>query len=72
MKVVNSDWIVVDAVDNEVGFVKTDSLALVDRKKFPVDGYLQGAVGVDQMGSKFIYLWFSCGNLFLIDGLQLK
>jgi len=66
MKPLKAGWILVDDVDNSVGMIRTDSLAKVDKKKYPVEGYLNGALDTD---SGNIYLWFSTGTVLLIDGL---
>ena len=73
MKRVSKNWIVVDFEDNKVGFVVPDSLALVEAKSYGTEGYLTGAMGLtDSHSSKdYIYLWFSSGDICLVDGMTL-
>ena len=58
-----------DSQDNRVAFVRPGSLAIVETVKYPVEGYLKGAIGMEQEGRKFIYLWFSSGSIILVEGL---
>ena len=43
MKRVSKDWIVVDHENNAVGYIKPESMVLVESKRYPVEGYLAGA-----------------------------
>jgi hypothetical protein len=61
---------VVDNSNNSVGFLHPESLGLLAETKFDVDGaYLIGAMGLDYLTMKYIYLWFSNGTIILIDGM---
>jgi hypothetical protein len=71
MKRVTKQWIVVDDEGNAVGFIRPDSMALVESKRYPVNGYLVGAYGYETPSCSFIYLWFSSGDLILVNGLTL-
>lgn len=71
MKRVSKNWIVVDFENNQVGFIVPQSLALVQAKSFGVDGYLTGAMGLTDNQKDYIYLWFSSGELCLVDGITL-
>jgi len=72
MKRVSETLLVVDDTDNRVGFVNANSLAIVNSVKYQVEGYLSGALGFKFNEKKHIYLWFSSGDLLLVDGLTHK
>lgn len=72
MKHVSSQWVVVDHEQNHVGFMRADSLAIVEKIKFSVEGYLLISYGFDYNGKEFIFLSFSSGEILLIDGISLK
>ena len=72
MKRVCNDWLVVDHEGNSVGFAKAHSLAMIEVCKFEVEGYLTGVFGIKSDGKKYIYIWFSSGDVILIDGDSLK
>jgi hypothetical protein len=72
MKRVSKQWVVVDHEQNHVGFMKADSLAIVEKIKFSVEGYLLVSYGFEYKGKEFIFLSFSSGELLLIDGISLK
>jgi hypothetical protein len=71
MKRVSKELIVVDHESNQVGFLQADSLALIATMNYHVDGYLTGALGYEGYQAKvsLIYLWFSSGDIILIDGI---
>lgn len=71
MKRVSKKWIVVDFENNQVGFIVPHSLALVEAKSFGIDGYLTGALGLTDDHKDYIYLWFSSGEICLVDGTTL-
>ena len=52
--------------------MRADSLAIVEKIKFSVEGYLLVSYGFDYKGKEFIILSFSSGELLLIDGISLK
>jgi hypothetical protein len=57
MKRANYNCVVVDSINNSVGFLHPDSLGLLAETKFEVDGaYLIGAMGLDYLGLSYIYL----------------
>ena len=72
MKRVSRQWVVVDHEQNHVGFMRADSLAIVEKIKFSVEGYLLVSYGFDYKGKEFIFLSFSSGEILLIDGISLK
>jgi hypothetical protein len=73
MKRVNHDWIVLDNQSHSVGFMRSDSLALVNSKSYETEGgFLNGSLGVEFKGKKYIYLWFSSNYIVLLDGLTLN
>ena len=45
---------------------------MIEQRKFECEGYLAGVFGIKSDGKKYIYLWFSSGDLFLVDGDSLK
>jgi len=45
---------------------------MIEQQKFECEGFLTGVFGIKSDGKKYIYLWFSSGDLFLIDGDSLK
>jgi len=49
--------------------MRPGSLAIVETKSYPVEGYLKGAIGMEYAGSQYVYLWFSSGSIVLVDGL---
>lgn len=71
MKRVSKNWIVVDFENNQVGFIVPHSLALVEAKSFGIDGYLTGALGLTDDHKDYIYLWFSSGEICMVDGITL-
>ena len=46
MKRVSEEMVVVDDVENRVGFINAHSLALVHSINYNVEGYLSGALGL--------------------------
>jgi hypothetical protein len=73
MRRVNQEWIVIDNQSNTVGFMRSDSLAIVNSKSYETEGgYLNGCLGVEYKGKKYIYLWFSSNYIVLLDGLTLN
>ena len=75
MKQVSKDLIVVDHESNHVGFLQADSLAMIATMNYDVEGYLTGALGFeenDQRKVSLIYLWFSSGDIILIDGITFQ
>jgi hypothetical protein len=74
MKRVSKDLIVVDHESNQVGFLQADSLALIATKNYQVEGYLTGALGFEGYHGKvsLIYLWFSSGDIILIDSITFE
>jgi hypothetical protein len=52
--------------------MRADSLAIVEKIKFSVEGYLLVSYGFDYKGKEFIFLSFSSGEILLIDGISLK
>jgi hypothetical protein len=71
MKRVSKNLIVADFEKNEVGFIVPHSLAF-EAKSFGIDGYLTGALGITEDHKEYIYLWFSSGEICLVDGIALK
>ena len=71
MKRVSKDIIVVDHEGNQVGFLRADSLAMIATMNYKVEGYLTGALGFEDKQGKvsLIYLWFSSGDIILIDAI---
>ena len=71
MKRVSKDLIVVDHESNQVGFLRADSLAMIATMNYKVEGYLTGALGFEDHQGKvsLIYLWFSSGDIILIDAI---
>ena len=47
-------------------------MSMVEIKRFNVDGYLTGGLGLKVDGSSYIYLMFSSGDIILIDGMNFK
>lgn len=72
MKRVCNEWLVVDHQGNKVGFAKAHSLAMIEERKFEVEGYLTGVFGIKSDGKKYIYLWFSSGDIILVHGDSLE
>ena len=72
MKRVSKEWVVVDHEQNHVGFMRADSLAIVEKIKFSVEGYLLVSYGFQYKGKEFIFLSFSSGEIILIDGISLN
>ena len=72
MKRVCNEWLVVDHQGNKVGFAKAHSLAMIEERNFEVEGYLSGVFGIKSDGKKFIYLWFSSGDVILVHGDSLE
>jgi hypothetical protein len=76
MKRVSRQWVIVEDEHNQVGFMRADSLAIVEKIKFSVEGYLLVSYGFEYEGKEgekeFILLSFSSGELLLIDGISLK
>ena len=52
--------------------MRGDSLAIVEKIYYSVEGYLILSYGLDYKGKEFIFLSFSSGEIFLIDGISLK
>lgn len=52
--------------------MRADSLAIVEKIKFSVEGYLLVSYGFEYKGKEFIFLSFSSGEILLIDGMTLK
>jgi hypothetical protein len=72
MKRVSKDLIVVDHEGNQVGFLQADSLAMTATMNYNVEGYLTGALGYEnyQGNVSLIYLWFSSGDIILVDAIS--
>jgi len=47
MKRVSKDLVVIDHENSFVGFLQADSLSLIAKIKYPVNGYLTGALGFE-------------------------
>jgi hypothetical protein len=52
--------------------MRADSLAIVEKIKYSVEGYLLVSYGFEYKGKEFIFLSFSSGEILLIDGISLK
>ena len=52
--------------------MRADSLAIVEKIKYSVEGYLLVSYGFEYKGKEFIFLSFSSGEILLIDGMTLK
>ena len=52
--------------------MRADSLAIVEKRKYYVEGYLLVSFGFEYKGKEFIFLSFSSGEILLIDGISLK
>ena len=55
-----------------MGFAKAHSLAMIVERKFTVEGYLTGVFGLELDGKKYIHVWFSSGDVILVDGDSLN
>ena len=54
-------------------FLSADSLAILESKKYSVEGYLSGALGdIEANEKKYMYLWFSTGALLLVDSVTFE
>ncbi len=73
MKLANKKFLVVDGENNTVAFLCSDSLSILENKYFVGGGYLNGAFGIETaIDRSYIYLWFSSGDLYLLNGYNLR
>ena len=72
MRRICSNLMVADDAENKVAFFRPDSLAKVATINYQTEGYLSGAIGIEFNKKPYAYLWFSSGEVILIDPMTTK